>query len=194
MKAFTSLTVTQATPYSFPDVSSRNSIPDLVDPAPTAAGSFTPGRPIATVLTKALLRELQQLTKSLQTQLRNSVALTKWLHRKGAILSADTSGTAVRGLMALQNAFGERLSFRFVTSPEAFILFTDTLLRKSYFLHHHAQVNPGSQLLQVRVAVSRLPELEQELSIVFENIKPENYLETLLLQKQQRWQVRRQAG
>ncbi len=127
----------------------------------------TPVKPKITVLKNSLLLELQKLTKSLRAQVRNSVALLKFLHARKADNSVLAGATATEQL-SWQSSFGESLTFRFSTNPEAFRLFTDTLLRKSYFLHHHAEVNPEHQLLKVRVAVSRLPELEQELSIVFE--------------------------
>ncbi len=143
----------------------------------------TPAKPKVTVLKATLLLELQKLTKSLRAQVRNSVALIKFLHAKKIdnSLPGEITGTEQP---VKQSSFGESLTFRFSTDPEAFTLFADTVLRKSYFLHHHAEVDPQNQLLKVRVAESRLPELEQELSIVFENIKPINYLETYLLRKQ----------
>ena len=142
----------------------------------------TPAKPNVTVLKASLLLELQKLTKSLRAQVRNSVALIKFLHaKKGDFTISETIAATP---VTKQSSFGESLTFRFFTDPEAFHLFADTLLRKSYFLYHHAEVDPENQLLRVRVAESRLPELEQELSIVFENIKPINYLETYLLRKQ----------
>ncbi|RDC61425.1 hypothetical protein [Adhaeribacter pallidiroseus] len=179
MKAITSL-------YSNALVSESNfrSSSDKLRTYPAAAANVisvlmtTPAKPKITVLKNSHLVELQKLTKSLRAQVRNSVALIKFLHAK----KVDYTGIETEPA-SKQNAFGESLTFRFSTDPEAFYLFADTLLRKSYFLHHHAEVDPDNQLLKVRVAESRLPELEQELSIVFENIKPINYLETYLLRK-----------
>lgn len=161
--------------------------------AATPVISLATGKPKVTVLNKALLLELQKLTQSFKSQIRNSVALIKWLHDKSGSGHAAVS-TNAQELLAWQSSFGESLSFRFATSTEAFTLFADTLLRKSYFLHQHAQVNPETQVIKVRVAISRLPELEQELSIVFEKIKPVNYLQTRLLQKQQVRFFKRNAG
>ncbi len=184
MKAITSL-------YSSaiaPGVISRETLyTTRVNPAPAADVisilMSTPAKPKVTILKADLLLELQKLTKSLRAQVRNSVALIKFLHAKKTdnSLLGEITGTEQQ---VKQSSFGESLTFRFSTDPEVFTLFTDTLLRKSYFLHHHAEVDSRNQLLKVRVAESRLPELEQELSIVFENIKASNYLETYLLRKQ----------
>ncbi|MDQ4141032.1 MAG: hypothetical protein M3142_10965 [Bacteroidota bacterium] len=173
--------------------SAKNESNLLVAPLTSPVVPLTFNKPQVTVLHKSLLLELQKLIKSFQAQLRNSVALLKWLHGKTGNnpLTVSSSG---QELLTWQSSFGESLSFRFSTSPEAFTLFADTLLRKSYFLHHHAQVDLANQIIKVRVAVNRLPELEQELSIVFENIKPVNYLETQLLQKHQTVLSKRQAG
>lgn len=150
-------------------------------------------KPKVTILKKTVLLELQKLTISFKSQIRNSVALVKWLHVKSGTEHATVS-TNAQELLAWHSSFGESLSFRFTATPEAFTLFTDTLLRKSYFLHQHAQVNHENQVIKVKVAVSRLPELEQELSIVFEKIKPVNYLQTRLLQKQSMRFPRRHAS
>lgn len=174
---------------------SINSITEAVravstNTTPTNLQQYTPvitavtGKSKITVLNKGVLLELQKLTQSFKAQIRNSVALIKWLHAKSGSGQSSAS-TNDQELLAWQSSFGESLSFRFAASAGAFNIFAETLLRKSYFLHHHAQINPEGQIIKVRVATSRLPELEQELSIVFENIKPVNYLQTRLLQKQQ---------
>jgi len=194
MKAVPSFNFTSVVPGAIP-FSASEKIDTALPVAPAASPVITLAThsPKVTILHKSLLLELQKLTKSFQAQVRNAVALIKWLHHK-SVGNVPAVNSTAQELQAWQSSFGESLSFRFSTSPEAFALFTDTLLRKSYFLHHHAQVNPESQLVKVRVAVSRLPELEQELSIVFENIKPINYLETRLLQKQQVRFPKRQAS
>ncbi|QNF31885.1 hypothetical protein HUW51_03795 [Adhaeribacter swui] len=184
MKAITSL-------YSNTLVSGVNNRSSFPKPRtyPAAAAEIisvlmtTPAKPKVTVLKNNLLLELQKLTKSLRAQVRNSVALIKFLHSKKTDYAVPEAATGAAPA-GKPSSFGESLTFRFSTDPEAFTLFTETLLRKSYFLHHSAEVDPEHQLLKVRVAESRLPELEQELSIVFENIKPVNYLETYLLRKQ----------
>ncbi|QMU28872.1 hypothetical protein [Adhaeribacter radiodurans] len=165
----------------------------LVAPESALALPLTLAKPKITVLDKSQLQELHKLIKSFQAQVRNSVALIKWLHAKTGNKTTAVSSTGQEPF-TWQSSFGESLSFRFSTNSDAFTLFSDTLMRKSYFLHHHAQVDTFNQLIKVRVAVNRLPELEQELSIVFENIKPINYLETQLLQKQQLYFSKRQAG
>jgi hypothetical protein len=137
-----------------------------------------PAVPIKPVLTAGLQRELNQLANSLRTQVRNVIAVNNWLQQKektaaiGQEFSLNWPG--------LQNNEGEVLSFRFVSSPEAFKLFADTMLRKSFFLHYYAEVNPEEQVLKTRISFSRLPAWEQELSIIFESITIAVYLETLL--------------
>lgn len=194
MKAVSSLYFTSVAPGAT-SLSPSEKIETTLALSPTTAPSIKlpAHKPKITILNKGLLLKLQKLTKSFQAQVRNSVALIKWLHAKTVSNPSEVSSTTQES-RTWQSSFGESLSFRFSTSPEAFVLFTDTLLRKSYFLHHHAQVNPESQLIKVRVAVSRLPKLEQELSIVFENIKPINYLESRLLQKHPSRFPKRPAG
>ncbi|PSR52019.1 hypothetical protein AHMF7605_00020 [Adhaeribacter arboris] len=191
MKAVTSV-YTNSFATSFHSlVKNENNV--LVAPNSLPVVPLVNRKPKITILHKSLVLELQKLIKSFQAQVRNSVALLKWLHAKTGNKALAVNSTG-QDLLTWQSSFGESLTFQFSTSSEAFTLFSDTLLRKSYFLHHHAQVDPEKQLIKVRVAVNRLPELEQELSIVFENIKPINYLETQLLQKQQLHLEKRQAG
>src|SRR3712207_4506414 len=77
----------------------------------------TPAKPKVTVLKASLLLELQKLTKSLRAQVRNSVALIKFLHAK-KVDNPVSSVTAETEQPAKQSSFGESLTFRFSTDPE----------------------------------------------------------------------------
>lgn len=131
----------------------------------------------STVLTQALQQELSQLLASLRRQVRNVVAVGRWLARNQQHRRADE---ALAGqLPHLQVSRAEELSFQLKASFEAFTLFTQTLLQHSLYLHENARVDTGQQLLKIRVDFSNLEAWEYELSILFERITPATYLRTL---------------
>ena len=148
--------------------------------------------PVQPVLSRNLQQELHRLADSLRSQVRNAIAVNNWLQRQKTSLEL-TQEVAVN-LNQLQNPVTDSLTFRFVSSPEAFKLFTDTLVRKSYFLHYQAEVDSENQLLKVRLNAQQLPEWEQELSILFENITIAVYLQTLLYHQQQSKLLKRKAS
>ncbi|MDQ3291327.1 MAG: hypothetical protein M3Q05_08570, partial [Bacteroidota bacterium] len=63
-----------------------------------------------------------------------------------------------------------------------------------YFIHYQAEVDPENQLLKVKLNGRQLPEWEQELSILFENITIAVYLQTLLYHQQQSKLLKRKAS
>lgn len=85
---------------------------------------------IQPVLTRKLLADLHTLAGTLKDQVRNAIAVTNWLSRTKRTIQNEAANY-------LLPANTQILTFRFVSSPEAFKLFTDMLLRKSYLLHQH---------------------------------------------------------
>lgn len=127
------------------------------------------------VLTQPLQQELNQVLASFRKQVRNVVAVGQWWqrhkHQAGLLPPIQVSRT-------------EELSFHLKASPEAFALFTTTLLQTNFYLHENARLDADRQVLQVRVDFSNLAAWEYELSVLFEQISPASYLQTL-------WQQRR---
>ena len=134
------------------------------------------------IITKMQLKEMENMKTSFRNQVRNVVALDQFLRKR---LTAAGSGLGGAAPAFIGINFGEELSFRLPGSAEAFNIFTATLKRKSYFLYHRSQAEPESNILKVNLKVADMIALEQELSIILENIKPTDYVATLL-QKQPR--------
>lgn len=147
-----------------------------------------PDFPVKPIITTRLKQELHQLTNSLRAQVRNVIAVNNWLQQK-----SKAAGTS-QNVPVWPHHPGEVLSFRLVSSPEAFKLFTDTLLRKSFFLHYYGEVNPEEQVLKTRIRIGRMAEWEQELSIIFESINISVYLDTLLYRQQPAELFKRKAS
>ena len=148
--------------------------------------------PLPAVLSQQLQQELQRLAHSLRAQVRNAIAVTNWLQRQNTAISQGQDAGLNPNFLAPPNI--ETLTFRFVSSPEAFDLFTATLGRRSFFLHYHSQTDRENQQIKVRLKMAQLPEWEQELSILFENITIAVYLDTLLSHQQQSTLPKRKAS
>jgi hypothetical protein len=129
------------------------------------------------VLSRTVLQEIEGLVQCFRSQVRNSVAVANWLQQRYKITPEQ---------LPWQNLLQTSpvLTFRFKASELAFNVFTHTLIRKSYYLHRQAQILPQTQLLQVNHQNIPLSRLEQELSVVLEDLHPRDYLATLLQQKQ----------
>lgn len=130
------------------------------------------------VLTRELQQELNQLLTSLRRQVRNAVAVAGWLERNRQPTTTDC--TLARQLPALQLGRPEQLTFPLKASPQAFALFTQTLLRKSAYLQQHARADARQQVLKVRVDFQHLSAWEFAMSVIFEQITPAVYVSTLL--------------
>jgi hypothetical protein len=141
-----------------------------------------PSPVLSPVLTQPVQQELNQLLASLRKQVRNVVAVGLWWERRQQGLAADLPATGQ--LPHLQVSRTEELSFQLKASPEAFALFTKTLLQTSFYLHENARMDAGQQVLKVRVDFRNLAAWEYELSVLFEQITPASYLNTLRYDRQ----------
>lgn len=130
------------------------------------------------VLTQQLQQELNQLLSSLRKQVRNVVAVAGWLERHQQPTIADRM--LAGQLPALQLGRIEELTFPLKASPQAFAIFTQTLLQKSAYLQQHARADARQQVLKIRVDFRNLAAWEFEMSVIFEQITPAVYVNTLL--------------
>ena len=137
---------------------------------------------VPVVLTQTLQQELNQLLTSFRKQVRNVVAVGLWLerHKAGAAAGQPLAGQ----LPHLQLGRTEELSFQLKASAEAFALFTRTLLQTNAYLQEYAHVDQAQQVLKVRVDFRNLAAWEYEMSILFEQITPASYLQTLWYDRQ----------
>ncbi|MGV3588519.1 MAG: hypothetical protein ACO1OF_16050 [Adhaeribacter sp.] len=140
------------------------------------------------VITRVHLKEIESMKTSFRNQVRNVVALEQFI-RKRLQQTGPGLGGVEPALIGIN--FGDELSFRLPGSGEAFNIFTATLQRKSYYLQYHSRTEPDTNILKVNLKVNDLSALEQELSIILENIKPVDYVFTVL-QQQQRLNVPKQ--
>lgn len=135
------------------------------------------------VITRLHLKEIENMKTSFRNQVRNVVALEQFIRKR---LQQPENGSGLGGaepaLIGIN--FGEELSFRLPGSGEAFHIFTATLQRKSYFLQYRSRIEPETNILKVNLKVADLTALEQELSIILENIKPIDYVFTVWQQQQ----------
>jgi hypothetical protein len=133
---------------------------------------------IQPVFTHQLQQELDQLLTSLRKQVRNVVAVAGWMERNKQLMT--TNRTLAGKLPALQLSQPEELTFPLKASAEAFALFTQTLLRTSSYLQENARVDARQQVLKVQVNFRALDAWEFEMSVIFEQITPAVYVNTLL--------------
>jgi hypothetical protein len=117
---------------------------------------------------------------SFRNQVHNVVAVDQFIRKRLAGAGAGLNG-GEPNLIGIN--YEEELSFRLPGSDEAFQIFTATLISKSYFLHYRSRPEPETKVLKVNLKVADLAGLEQELSILLENIGPADYVNTVL-QKQ----------
>ncbi len=137
----------------------------------TNNGQFLPNTRV--ILKRATLQEIGGLVQSFRSQVRNSVAVANWLQHRYKITPEQPPWPDLWQDSPV-------LTFRFQASELAFHVFAHTLIRKSYYLHRQTQILPETQLLQINHQNIPLVRLEQELSVVLEDLCPRDYLATLL--------------
>jgi hypothetical protein len=170
--------------YSFTNPQVFNRIPETEINNSAAEAQAVTG---FVFITRLLQKEMENMKTSFRNQVRNVVALDQFI-RKRLVQAGSGKGGAEPVLIGIN--FGEELSFRLPGSDEAFNIFIATLKRKSYFLHHRSRAEPEAKILKVNLKVADITALEQELSIILENITPADHV-TTVLQRQHR-QARKQ--
>ncbi|GEO07221.1 hypothetical protein AAE02nite_48850 [Adhaeribacter aerolatus] len=125
---------------------------------------------------------MENMKTSFRNQVHNVVALDQFIRKR---LVQHNSGEKSTETTLIGINFGDELSFRLPGSAEAFNIFTATLQRKSYFLNYRSRADAATNLLKVNLKVADLGALEQELSIILENIKPLDYVFTVLQQRRE---------
>ena len=143
------------------------------------------------VLRQELFTELQSLTASLRKQMRNVVAVSRWIHDKSRELPADQD--LARRMPELVGHQPEVLSFQLAASPAAFRILGQILQRR----HHPdypVHVDPDRQVVQLKVNYRHLAAWEYQWSLFFENIRPADYLQMILAHPQPVKQEERKAS
>ena len=142
------------------------------------------------IITKFLLAEMANIKLSFQNQVRNVVALHSWLTKR----SDFDAAVPLTKFWTVNQRGGQGLSFKLPGSPEAFQLFGNTLFRKSYVLQQRGSLHTDTNILKINLAVLELTALDQELSIVLENIQPTDYVATVLQQRIRYARIQKMAG
>ncbi|MDB5261616.1 MAG: hypothetical protein JWQ14_897 [Adhaeribacter sp.] len=143
------------------------------------------------LITRFQLKEMEEMKTSFRNQVRNVVALDQFI-RKRIVRAGNGLGGAEPALIGID--MGEELSFRLPGSAEAFSIFTATLKQKSLFLHHRSTADLEKNILKVKLKVADMAALEQELSIILENIRPTDYVFTVLQRRHRNVQRQKLAG